>query len=149
MNVLNKCDNTSTISVFGVLLAGTVYSYAAYESFTGKYPGAYTPLAMLAPILLLANNYTLLMSVIKSILPTVTTRVFFGLALLGGALFQAACAARYDLRIILALAVGNFLAYMFIAFVQNKLDRKSLVLQCKSQQALSAVVNEVIDKKNK
>lgn len=146
MNVLKECKTTSTISIIGVVIAGSVYSYAAFEALRGRYPGAYTPLAMLAPIFLLANNYTLLVSVLKSILPTVTSRVFFFLALLGGTLFQAACTGRYNLRVILVLAICNFVAYVFIAFKQQKLDRKSLVVQCQSQQALSVVVNKAIDK---
>lgn len=147
MNVLNECKTTSAVAISGVVLAGVVYSYAAYESLNGRYPGAYAPLAMLAPIFLLSNNYKLLMSVFNSILPSTSSKIFFCLALLGGALFQAACAGRYDLKIIVALAACNLMAYIFIAIKQHKLDHKSLVIQCKSQQALSDVLDQALDKK--
>jgi hypothetical protein len=147
MNVLKECKNTSAIAVSGVLLAGCVYSYAAYESLSGRYPGAYTPLAMLAPIFLLANNYALFLSVVKSILPTAGSQLLFALTLVGGTMFQAACAGRSDLRIIVVLAIFNMVTYTVITLKQHKLNHDSLVSQCKSQQALSSIVNAAIKKK--
>lgn len=84
----------------GEVHALSVCSYAAYESVRGRLPGVRTALAMLAPMFLLANIYTLLISGINSISPSVASRVFFAISLLGGTLFQSDYAGRYDLRVI-------------------------------------------------
>ena len=141
MDAFNECGNTSILAVSGVVLAGGVYSFAAYETLSGRSPGSYVPLVSLVPILLLSNNYKLLISVLDAMLPSKLTKAFFVLSYLGGLLFQAACAGKYDLRIVAALALCNLLT-ICISFKYRKLDHKSLLMQCKTQQALSEVVNK-------
>lgn len=134
------CKTTSWVAVTGVLTAIFVYGLAAAEAASGRYPGAYTSLVMIAPLGLLVNNIGLFIAVAQTILPTRTAVVSFLAAILGAMMFQASVTQRMSKRIVVSLALLNLSLFVYSGFYLKRLERSEMQLQCIGQDRIAALL---------